>query len=146
MSAFCITIINMIKYTEEQRKLIEQNLNVVRCNEHNITFKKEFKIKVAKEYLEGKTSFQIWRDAGFDLNLIGKQVPKVRTRTWKRIYESKGEVGLLKDGRGKGGKQGRPKTKGLTEKEKIKYLEAQVEYLKAENVFLAKLRAKKKAE
>lgn len=135
----------MIKYTEEQRKLIEQNLNVVKCNEHNITFKKEFKIQVVRQYLEGKTSFQIWREAGFDLNLIGKQVPKVRTRTWKRIYESKGEVGLLKDGRGNNS-PGRPKTKGLTQKEKIKYLEAKVEYLKAENDFLAKLRAKKKAE
>lgn len=136
----------MIKYTEEQRKLIEQNPNVVKCNEHNITFKKEFKVQVAKQYLEGKTSFQIWRDAGFDLNIIGKQVPKVRTRTWRKIYETKGVEALLKDGRGKGGNQGRPKTKGLTEKERIKYLEAQVEYLKAENDFLAKLRAKKKAE
>lgn len=135
----------MKKYTEEQRKSIEQNTNVVRCNENNITFKKEFKIHVAKEYLKGKTSFQIWREAGFDLNLIGKQVPKVRTRTWKRIYESKDGEGLLKDGRGNNS-PGRPKTKRLSEKEKIKYLEAQVEYLKAENDFLAKLRAKKKAE
>jgi hypothetical protein len=46
--------------------------------------------------------------------------------------------------RGHGG--GRPKTKNLSDKEKIEYLETKVAYLKAENDFLAKLRAQRKAE
>jgi hypothetical protein len=43
-------------------------------------------------------------------------------------------------GRGRGG--GRPRVKG-TDADKIKWLEAKVAYLKAENDFLVKLRAKR---
>lgn len=45
------------------------------------------------------------------------------------------------ENRGRGG--GRPKTKWLTDVDKIKWLEAENAYLKAENNFLAKLQAKK---
>ena len=135
----------MIKYTDEQRKLIELNSNVIKCGSTGISFKKEFKLKAVKEYLDGMSASVIFTEAGFDRNLIGKNIPKERVRAWSKNYKEKGEVGLLKDGRGNNS-TGRPKTKGLSEKDRIEYLEAQVEYLKAENDFLAKLRAKKKAE
>jgi hypothetical protein len=52
-------------------------------------------------------------------------------------------IGLQIETRGGHNGGGRFKTKGLTETEKIKKLEAEVAYLKAENDFLAKLRAKR---
>ncbi len=48
----------------------------------------------------------------------------------------------LAETRGKGS-SGRPRTKNLSDTDKIKRLETQVAYLKAENDFLAKLRAKR---
>ena len=60
---------------------------------------------------------------------------------WNKIFRLKGGAKLKVETRGRGG--GRPKTKHLGGEEKIKYLEAQVAYLKAENDFLAKLRAKR---
>lgn len=53
----------------------------------------------------------------------------------------------MEETRGKHSKGGRPKIpKFKDEKEKIKYLELQVAYLKAENDFLVKLRAQKNKE
>ena len=50
------------------------------------------------------------------------------------------------ENRGKGRGGGRPKTKGITPEDRIKRLEAENAYLKAENDFLAKLRAKRRTE
>jgi transposase len=138
----------MIKYTEEQRRLIELNKNVAKCGQRNITYLNEFKLQAVQAYEQGESPQTIFRKAGFNLSLIGRETAKQKLKDWNRINRLKGPDKLLTETRGKAtlGKSGRPKTKGLTEKERIKYLEAQVEYLKAENVFLAKLRAKKKAE
>lgn len=63
-------------------------------------------------------------------------------RRWMRLFRAKGEDGLS-DQRGRTGRGGRPKTKGVIEADRIKRLEAEVAYLKAENNFLAELRAKR---
>jgi len=49
---------------------------------------------------------------------------------------------LETDGRKGNNPKGRPKTNWQNDKEKIKYLETKIAYLKAENDFLAKLRKK----
>lgn len=85
---------------------------------------------------------EIFMEAGFDLAVIGNENPKECLKRWRKTFKTKGVAGLLKDKRGKGG--GRPRTKNLTDKEKIEYLEAKVAYLKAENDFLAKLRVAQK--
>lgn len=57
-----------------------------------------------------------------------------------------GAEGLLTETRGRatGSRRGRPKVRGVTDGEKIERLEATVAYLRAENDFLAKLRAKRR--
>ena len=45
-----------------------------------------------------------------------------------------------------GDRKGRPKTKGLTDTDKIKRLKIEVAYLKAKNDFLVKLRAKERVK
>lgn len=130
-------------FTKEQIEQLSNNENVVRVGK-TIVYSKDFKIKAVKLYEErGLTSKEIFRQAGFDLDVIGKQKPKDCLMTWRKAYKLKGENGLKLETRGKSKNGGRPKTKYTTEAEKIKYLEAQVAYLKAENDFLAKLRAKR---
>ena len=74
--------------------------------------------------------------------MIGKDTPTDRLGDWNKIYKEKGAEGLKNETRGKGG--GRPKKpKDLSDKDKIKRLEAEVAYLKAENDFFTKLRAKR---
>lgn len=132
--------------SEEQIDRLLKNNNVAKCSSKSISYSKPFKIWAVQQYEEqGLTGSQIFKKAGFDLDIIGRDIPKGCLRDWLKIYRKKGSQGLESDGRGrtKGCLQGRPKTKGMTDSYKIKYLETQVAYLKAENDFLAKLRAGK---
>ena len=158
MSAFFvfrgrIEIISKNKYmsnrvlTEEQIKSLLSNSNVVKCSEKSITFRNEFKTYAVKQYYEeGLSPSQIFIEAGFNLSVIGSKTPKRRISDWKKIYKMKGDNGLLIERRGKGRGGGRPKTKGVSPEDRIKRLEAENAYLKAENDFLAKLRAKRRTE
>ena len=131
-----------MKFTNEECLEHRKNPNVVKCSNKAITYSKEFKCRAVKQYVdEGLSSNEIFRLAGFDRNVLGKNIPKDRISDWKYIYRTYGEDGLNNERRGKCG--GRPKTKDLTEKEKLERLEVQVTYLKAENDFLKQLRAKR---
>lgn len=128
--------------TKEQIAEMLKNTNVSYCSNRSITYTKDFKLLAIKLYEQGLTSSDIFRKAGFDLDVIGRHQPKECLSRWLERFRAKGMDGLS-DQRGKTGRGGRPKTKGVTEGDKIKRLEAEVAYLKAENDFLAKLRAKR---
>ncbi len=129
-------------FSEEQIKALLQNENVVRCSDKSISYCKDFKISAIGKYRGGLPPNEIFRQAKFDIDMIGRKTPKRCLQSWRRIFEDKDiqELPVETRGRGKGG--GRPKTNWQNEKEKIKYLETQIAYLKAENDFLAKLRKK----
>lgn len=136
-----------IRFTKEEMKAISLNPSVRKCSEKSITYSKDFKVLAIKRYDEdGLSASQIFVEAGFDLEMIGKHIPDSCVRDWRRIYRAFGTEGLLKERRGgaRGKGAGRPKTKNITDKDKIERLEATVAYLKAENDFLAKLRAKRR--
>ena len=99
-----------------------------------------FYFAAVKKYQEGFPSSLIFKQAGFNIDLIGRKTPKWCIERWERTFRDKGINGLSTEARGKGG--GRPKTNWQNDKEKIKYLETKIAYLKAENDFLAKLRKK----
>lgn len=127
-------------FSKEQIEILLQNPNVERCSEKSISYHKDFKVLSIKEYHEGLPPNEIFRQAKFDIDMIGRKTPKRCLQGWRRIFKDKGIQKLSVETRGKGG--GRPKTNWLNEKEKIKYLETENAYLKAENDFLAKLRKK----
>ena len=112
-----------------------------------IKYSSEFKIKAIKQYKEGLTPKEIFRLHGFDMSKIGK-IPKHSLSRWNKIYRERGEQGLREETRSKHSKGGgRPRIITFKDdREKIEYLELQVQYLKAENDFLIKLRAQKKME
>jgi len=130
------------KFTKIQIEELLKNENVVCCKK-TIVYNKDFKAKAVKLYGQGLGPQEIFQQAGFDLFTIGRKKPGNLIRDWSMIYHEKGIRGLKIETRGKGKGGGRHKTKFQTSKEKITYLEAQVAYLKAENDFLAKLRAKR---
>ena len=132
-------------FTREQVQALLENKNVAKCSEKSITYSPNFKLKAVRQYYdEGLSPTQIFIEAGFDIKVIGKKAPERCLGRWRKKYKTKGADGLLKDDRGQSKGGGRPRTKDLTDKEKIERLEATVAYLKAENDFLAKLRAAKK--
>ncbi len=132
-----------MKFTNEEVLELQKNPNVVKCSQKAVTYSKDFKLRAVKQYLEENLSCpEIFRLAGFNISVLGRNIPKDRISDWKYIYRTHGETGLSIERRG-ANSSGRPKVKGLSEKEKLERLEAEVAYLKAENVFLKQLRAKR---
>lgn len=130
-------------FSKEQIDTLLQNPNIVGCSDKSISYHKDFKILAVEKYQEGLSSSEIFKQAKLDINIIGRKTPQECLRRWKRVFKNKGEVGLKEDGRGQNRTGGRPKDlSNLTDKEKLKRLEAEVAYLKKENRFLAKLRKK----
>ena len=125
--------------TKEQIKELLKNKNVDKCGERYITYGKKFKQTALKQYYEeGMPPNEIFRSAGLDINIIGRHTPKECLRRWKgRRKTKKKSDSVLKK------KIGRPKKNRLEGKDKIEWMEAEIAYLKAENAFLAKLRAKR---
>ena len=120
---------------------LKENPCILQCNERSITYTYEFKKHALDLHAKGVSSKEIWRRAGFDISRWKMDYCKDTIKDWKKIVKKKGMEGLAKI-RGTQA-TGRPKTKGLTDADKIKRLELQIKYLEAENDFLAKLRAKR---
>lgn len=130
------------RFSQEEVNILSKNKNVKTCSEKSISYAKDFKVRAVRRYGEGMPSRDIFREAGFDLDMIGKDTPKGRLKEWNKTYRTKGESALQTETRGRGG--GRPKkVKDANDTDKIKRLEAEVAYLKAENDFLIKLRAQR---
>lgn len=128
-------------FDKEQIKELLQNENVAGCSEKSISYRKDFKILAVRKYQDSWSPLEIFRQARFNLNVIGRDKPKGCLRRWLKVFRQNGETGLKIDGRGQSKAGGRPKgLANLTDEEKLKRLEAEVAYLKEENRFLAKLR------
>jgi transposase-like protein len=133
------------RLTENQIKELLANKNVKNCSDKSITYSKAFKVRAVKRYYEdGCSPGMIFKEAGFDSQIIGQDVPDDCLQRWKTTYKTRGIKSLNSEARGKHHRGGRPRTKGLTDTDKVNRLEIEVAYLKAENYFLVKLRAAKK--
>jgi transposase len=130
----------------EQVAELLRNPNVSSCSSKSITYSPAFKVRAVNQQQEaGFTAVEIFREAGFDPEVIGRKNPHDRLKRWNRIVKRKGFTTLAKDSRGmtKGSNIGRPRTEELTDAQKIERLQATVAYLKAENHFLIRLRSGK---
>ena len=134
---------NKRKFNKQQMEQLSKNQNVKKCGEKTITYSQIFKTKAVQQYdQEGLSPPEIFTEAGFDIEIIGKKTPCRCLGRWNKIYRTKGLKNLSEE------KRGRPRevknSKDKSGKDKIERLEAEVAYLKEENDFLAKLRAKER--
>ncbi len=114
-------------FNKEEIETLLQNPNVAGCSEKSISYHQDFKILAVGKYREGLSSSEIFRQAKFDIGMIGHETPEGCLRRWKKIFKDKGEEGLKTDGRGQSKAGGRPKNlANLTDEEKLKRLEAKV--------------------
>lgn len=128
-------------FSSEEQQLLQSNQYVERCSDRSITYTTQFKEQAVRQYEEGLTSTEIFKQAGFNIDLIGRKQPKGCLRRWRAAYKNHGAMGLT-EARGKNS-TGRKKRPHHAETDRLKWLEAEVKYLKAENTFLAQLRAKR---
>lgn len=128
-------------FDPEDRARILQNKNVLRVSETSITYCPSFKVEAVRANLvEGKSPQLIFLDAGFDLDLIGRETPKRCLKRWRAVFKQRGEEGLRNDQRGRTA-AGRSVERELTVEEKLLRAEARVRYLERENELLKKLDA-----
>lgn len=127
-------------FTQNEITSLRKNKNVVVVSEKSITYRARFKLAAVERYRDGLPPPAIFQEAGFDLAVIGRETPRLCLRRWRDIFDKKGSVGLTQDQRGRHSRGRPPNLERMDERKKLKYLEAQVAYLKAENAFLAKLR------
>jgi len=131
-------------FTRAQREILLRNNCVSRCSPKSITYSTDFKLMVVKQSQElGLSSNEIFRRAGLDLRIVGQNQRKQCLKRWKKVYWTRGDQGLLVERRGSRDRRFEI-PKGQIESNKVTQLEAEVAYLRAENDFLAKVRAKRK--
>jgi len=125
-------------FSKEELAKLRQNPCVFSCTENSVNYTYEFKKRALELHKEGVTAREIWKRSGFKVNKWKSYYFRNTLRDWKRIVKKHGIEGLLK-------------TDGIqfdrgpdnTPKDKIKRLELELKYLKAENDFLAELRARR---
>jgi len=131
-------------FNPEQIRELLSNKNIVSCSSKSITFSGDFKLRAIRRYYDdGYSPRMVFEEAGINLDIVGSNKAKECLTRWRKTYNNKGEKELTKETRGgRGGRK--PRIKFKDDKEKIKYLEAKVAYMDAENDFLAKLRGLKR--
>lgn len=87
---------------------LEENLNVASVSERSIQSTAEFNIMAVRENMEGKGPQQIFKEAGFDLTMIGKR--KASLNHWYQTFLKDGKESLWNDERGKAMESGLPNT------------------------------------
>lgn len=124
-------------FTKEQQAELRKHPCIFGVSERLVSYTYEFKKRALELHAEGISPDEIWRRAGFNISIWKKGYCGWTIKDWKRLAQNKGLESLITVG----GVQSDRGSKD--EKEKMRRLELQVAYLKAENDFLAKLRAKK---
>ena len=123
-------------FSAEDRAALIKNRNVLRVSPSSITFTPEFKVRAVYLCLErGKLPHQVFEEAGFDLDMIGRDNPHRCLRRWRATYEQRGELGLRKDSRGRRPKNGR-KVAEISLSERLRRAEERIRYLESENDLL----------
>lgn len=83
--------------SENEIKLLLENPNVLEVNSNRIIYKDEFKEHFMKEYHAGKGPRRIFREAGFDLEILGSKRVETAAARWKESYKAN-SLGKYKDG------------------------------------------------
>jgi len=74
--------------TQEEISRLAVNPYVSNVTENRITYTEDFKLLFLKEYYEGKKTMRIFKDAGFDITLIGsKRIERCSAR-WREANAS----------------------------------------------------------
>lgn len=74
------------RLTDQEKEILNSNPYVVKVNGNNIIYSTEFKKKFMEEYLSGKGPTAIFKDAGFDVKILGSKRIERASARWKESY------------------------------------------------------------
>ena len=120
-----------VKFTPEQQQLLRNNPYTVRVTEAVLNLSREFKELFYKEYLTGALPRDILQKYGYPADILGKDRICGISHTIRRQFEKTGEFQDIRT-------SGSPTT-GVSQDERIRQLEHQVNYLTQEVEFLKKI-------
>ncbi|RDY24328.1 IS3 family transposase, partial [Romboutsia maritimum] len=123
-------------FTEQEILELSKNKYIKNVSSKGITYTNEFKLQFIAEYENGKTSRKIFKDAGFNIDIIGIKRIDSASRRWRNAYKDKGVLGL-EDTRTLN--SGRTLNRDLTIEEVLAKKDAEIRYLKAELELIKKL-------
>jgi hypothetical protein len=116
-------------FTDDEMRALSGNPNVARCGRVSVRYARSFKAAALRQYNEdGLSAVEIFQNAGIDLGIIGVRAPNRIMHQWRKALRTEPEA--MPDVPRK-------------PNDNVKMLRDQVAYLKAENDFLARLRARK---
>jgi len=122
--------------SREELKRFRSNPWVRRVSESGrIYYTKAFIAHAFERKREGYTPKTIFTEAGIPLHKFRPEYPKERIKQWL-IRRKKAQAAPPRH-------RGRPTKRPDAPEERLRFLEAQVAYLRAENAFLAELRAQR---
>ena len=123
-------------FTSEEIENLSQNKYVKKISNKAITYTNEFKIHFIAKFNNGKSPRLIFKEAGFNINIIGLKRIECESDRWKKAYNKNGVLGLDDT---RHNNSGRPRDRELTKDDIIAKQNAGIEYLKAEVALLKKL-------
>lgn len=123
-------------FTQDEIEILSSNKYVKHVSTKGITYTDEFKRLFIAENGMGKIPTAIFKECGFDLDVLGLDRVRSSGKRWRAAYREDGILGL-QDTRVEN--SGRPREKELSLEEKYERLMAQNKLLKAENELLKKL-------
>lgn len=118
-------------FTKEEIKQLQKNPYIKNVSEKAITYTKEFKELFLCELNKGKATTEIFRNAGFDTKLIGRQ----RMDNFSKRVKKNG----IEDTRKGNSGRARKHDKELTLEEELKQMKHKNALLEQENEFLKKM-------
>ena len=120
---------------KEYVKTLQEHPSVAKATAWTVSFTPEFKQIAYREYCNGKSTRQIFKDAGFDVEILGdKRLQNFRSKLFEKSETDKG----FEDAR-KSNCRNEPQSTEAQMAKRIRELEHQVTYLEQENDFLKKI-------
>lgn len=123
-------------FTEKEIEILSRNCYIKAVSKKSITYTDEFKRIFIASYENGKQPKVIFEENGFDTDIIGMERVKSSSRRWRIAYKKDGIDGLCDTRKLT---SGRPINNELSIEEKYARLQAQNNFLKAENELLKKI-------
>ena len=103
-----------MKFSEDERKSLLSNQNVLKVTDKSICFTPEFKLEALKLYKKGQSSNSIFEDYGFDPKMFKKDYFLKTLKRWSKKVIKEGKKSLSQESRGRKS-TGRPKKQSLDE-------------------------------
>jgi putative transposase len=127
--------VSKVTFSTDQVAVLKANQYVKTASEKSITYTDEFKRHFMSESLQGKVAKQIFREAGFNVEVLGKHRIKSFAKKWRMRYREEGSLSL-EDKRKYC--SGRPRKTELTPQQEIERLKGRIALLEQEKELLKK--------